>query len=435
MAAYRLRQVYGPTASITVYEREPVAGGRAHQIDFAGTTVEVGATVLHSTGLWIKALLELTGLEPGRGGVQLDGDDEIFGFWNGQRLTLTTKAAMASLGLGVLRSYGIKSALRVTLATRKLARAWHRIYRLQLDGEVFDSTGQLLDRLGLRHYQERSLAQALREEGARDDFVAEVLAGITRNMYTQGSGLNALAGEVGLAGAGLAGGSLYALAEGNQTLFAKALAKLGVDLRLGTAVDRVEAGSGAVRLTTAGGAEEVFDAVVLATPLELSDIALTVDGRPAPYAARDYQSVHVTLVAGQPSRDYFGLPPESGLPSMVFVADTPEARFCSLGVTGFSPLHQCRIYKFFTVDQPLDDQEVRRVFDQVAEIGRFHWRGAYPVLRPAVEPPPFKLAQGLYYVNGFESAASTLELDAVAAYNTAGLVARDFPAPAGPAVS
>ncbi|MDR2619606.1 MAG: hypothetical protein LBC29_00505, partial [Propionibacteriaceae bacterium] len=66
------------------------------------------------------------------------------------------------------------------------------------------------------------------------------------------------------------------------------------------------------------------------------------------------------------------------------------------------------------------------VFETVAEVTRFEWRGAYPVLKASVEGDPFRLAERLYYANGFESAASTVELDAVAAQNATGLLLRDL---------
>ncbi|MDR1852588.1 MAG: FAD-dependent oxidoreductase [Propionibacteriaceae bacterium] len=421
IAAYRLRQAL-PDATITVFERAAVPGGRAHQVEFAGTQVEVGATVMHSSGQWLSELADYAGIAKGTGGVQLDGKDEVFGFWDGRSFSLTTKSSMFSLAWGIVRKYGLMAALRTTRSTRELAAKWSKIYELQRAGQLFDTTDELLKALDIKQAQATSLRDVFSSAGVDAGFIQTVIEGITRNMYTQDGRMNSFAGRVGLAGAGLAGGSLYAIPEGNQTLFAKALVKLGVELRLNTEVNRISAlGSSVVAETD--GAEESFDAAIIAAPLELADLKVFFSQQRYNAPMRPYQEVWVTLVAGELSEKYFRT---RKLPSMVFCANTPQAQFASLGVCGFSPQHKQRIYKFFTVGKPLPAEEVVSVFSKVYEVGRWHWPGAYPVLSPGLHSDPFKLWDRLYYVNGFESAASTLELDAVAAYNTAGLLLRDL---------
>ncbi|KAB7515769.1 hypothetical protein DM867_01080 [Halosegnis rubeus] len=52
------------------------------------------------------------------------------------------------------------------------------------------------------------------------------------------------------------------------------------------------------------------------------------------------------------------------------------------------------------------------------------WR-AFPRLDLETPTPPFRLADGLYYVNAMESVASTMETQAIAGRTVANLVARD----------
>jgi prenylcysteine oxidase/farnesylcysteine lyase len=457
MAAYRVRRAL-PGAGITVFEREAVAGGRAHRIEFAGTQVEVGATVLHSTGQWIKALMKLAGLKPGQGGVQIDGKSETFGFWNGSEFTLLTKSSMAALATGLVRRYGPSSGARVTGVVRRTAGKWDKIYSLQKAGRLFATTEELLGAVGLADLPKVSLRHALARAGAKGDFIAEILGAITRNMYTQDAGLNAFAGEVGLAGAGLAGGSLFALEEGNQTLFARALDRLEVDLQTETKVTRIEcvdpawrpealavggkrkllgrkksgdgevavpAPSGRLTVVTKEGAKPEFDAVVLAAPLELADLKVSAARRLVRLPPRLYQEVHVTLVSGEPSRSYFGLAPDDTFPSTVFASSSPRTPFCSLGLAGRGATGE-RLWKVLTVARPLSNETLHRMFARVTETARFVWKGAYPVLTPGAEAPPFILAPGVYYAGGLESAASTVDVSSVAGYNAAGLALRQL---------
>ncbi len=50
---------------------------------------------------------------------------------------------------------------------------------------------------------------------------------------------------------------------------------------------------------------------------------------------------------------------------------------------------------------------------------------AYPKYDPPEEFPPFVLDDGMFYINGFEKAASAMEVSAVGGMNVA-LLARDF---------
>ena len=48
-AAYFLRQALGDRLDITVFEQAAQVGGRIQRIPFAGTAVETGATLIHSS--------------------------------------------------------------------------------------------------------------------------------------------------------------------------------------------------------------------------------------------------------------------------------------------------------------------------------------------------------------------------------------------------
>jgi glycine/D-amino acid oxidase-like deaminating enzyme len=207
---------------------------------------------------------------------------------------------------------------------------------------------------------------------------------------------------------------------GNRTLLAKVLDVIGTDVRLNTEVTSIS-GQGDRWLVGTDAGTEAFDAVVLAAPLALADLDLSHSGSPLDYPVHPYQQVHVTLVVGEPSPAYFGVDPTRRFPSQVFVADSAGAPFKSLGITGFSPTHQQRIYKIFSAEVELSDEVLGQIFASIAEVRRWVWRGAYPKLTPGLAHVPFVLAPGLFYGCAFETAAGAIEVEAVGGHNAASL--------------
>lgn len=427
-AAWRLHTLLRGDVDLTVFERGPHVGGRAWDVPFAGTRVEVGGTVLHSTGRHTMAMMELTGSTPAASGLSIDGKDETYAFWTSEGLPIVTRTSLAPLALAIVRHVGPSSALKVTGSARQLAERWSRVYSLQEAGEAYTTPEELLEALDLVHETTVSIRDHLLAQGVSELMVADVVEPIVHNMYNQGAEICALAGEVGLAGAGLAGGHLFAVEGGNWTLFDKTLKKIGADVRLRTAVTsvagRTAGGSPSFRLSTTAGEAGDFDAVVVAAPFALSGLRLCLDDLPLTYPVHRYQEVHTTLVAGELSGEFFGLKQGRRLPSTVFVADSAGAPFSSVGVTGFSPVHQSRIYKVFSADQPVEPAVLRKLFPRIHEVYRFVWPGAYPRLTPRIAHLPFVLQPGLFYACAFETAAAALEVEAVGGVNAGTLAAR-----------
>ncbi len=428
-AAWRLHSLFEGDVDLTVFERGPHVGGRAWDVPFAGTRVEVGGTVLHSTGKHTMAMMEFTGAKPAASSLSIDGKNETYAFWTSAGFPIFTRTSLAAMALAIVRHVGPSSALKVTGSARQLAERWSRVYVLQSAGEVYTTPEELLGALDLARETTVSMREHLLSQGVSERMVTDVVEAIVHNMYNQGAEICALAGEVGLAGAGLAGGYLFAVEGGNWTLFDKVLKKIGADVRLGTAVTRVEGRTVAgaaprYRLSTTAGDAGDFDAVVIAAPFALSGLKLCMDDLPLTYPVHQYQEVHTTLVAGELSGEFFGLKPGRKLPSTVFVADSAGAPFKSVGVTGFSPVHQSRIYKVFSADKAVDPAVLRKLFPRIHEVYRFVWPGAYPRLTPRIAHLPFVLQPGLFYACAFETAAAAIEVEAVGGFNAGTLAAR-----------
>jgi len=65
------------------------------------------------------------------------------------------------------------------------------------------------------------------------------------------------------------------------------------------------------------------------------------------------------------------------------------------------------------------------LFDRVRDSTEVTWK-AFPLMRPGEAPPPFRLANGVYYPNALESIVSTMETQVIGSRNAVALLARDL---------
>lgn len=430
LTAYRLWKEFGDDIAITLYERQQHVGGRAWDIHFAGERIEVGGSILHSSGKHVMELMELTGCREGVSGLSIDGKDETYGFWTKDGFPVFCHTSLPSMALSILKHVGPHSALKVTIEAISMAEKWEGVYAFQEAGQKFERPDDMLQALALWEPTQVSLGKFMEERYVNRAMAEDIVEAITHNMYNQGLEMNAFAGLVGLAGAGLAGGYLYCIDGGNWTVFAKTLEHIGADVRLNTAVERVDSVAGedgrpSFTVRAAGGLDEAYDAVVLAAPLALGDYEVSVMGEALDVPVHPYQEVNTTLVAGDINPGYFGYKARGRVPSTAYTAESAGAPFKSVGVTGFSPDYGKRIYKIFSADHKMTESELGRIFLRISDVRTFVWRGAYPVLTPGIEHVPFTLAPGLFYACAFETAAGSVEVEGVGGVNTA-LLAIDY---------
>ncbi|MDR2454800.1 MAG: FAD-dependent oxidoreductase [Bifidobacteriaceae bacterium] len=432
-AAWRLHQEFGRDAQITVFERAEHVGGRAWDLTLDGCHMEVGGVLLHSTGQITKQMMEFTGCREAVPSLSIDGKDETYAFWTDRGFPVLTRVSLASMAFGILKHVGLPSALKVTRRAIKMAAHYEGVYA-QLGGSAPCATpDELFGRLGLLEPTKISAAEYFQRLRVNNRMARDIVEAITHNMYNQGLEMNALACLVGLAGAGLAGGHLFVIEGGNWTLFDKMLRKAGIEVRAGAKVERISgrAAPGAalpfayrVEVAGAGGAGEEFDAVVLAAPPALADLAVELDRRPFPLVAHPYQPVQTTLVVGELNPAYFGRRSGQPMPSTIFTAASAGAPFKSIGTTGWSPELNSRIYKIFSAGHVMAEAELEAIFSTIHDVHVHRWRGAYPVLTPGIEHLPFELRPGLYFANALETIAGSIEVEAVSGASAAALCAQ-----------
>jgi prenylcysteine oxidase/farnesylcysteine lyase len=422
-AAYFARKEFGQGITISVFERDSRVGGRMEHRPFAGTIVETGGTLLHSTNAYAAGMMDELGL---RRALPQDRDgsgSETVGIWNGETVSFQTSKYQAITAMKLMGRYGL-SAIRMGRAVKAEVDRWTRIYELQRAGKAYSTPEEMFTALGLYKLCREPSLEFFRLHRIGDLFVREFVDGISRNNYGQDSRLHAFANVVSLAGAGFAGGNLFSIEGGNSKLCELLLRSAGVQLNLNAAVRTIrsaDAPSNGYSLTIEGGGDLVFDAVIIATPLETASIELNVPQPHGPIIVdRPFQVTHATFIAGNLNEAFFGAAAGGHLPGTILTAEGPDIWFSSVGRVGFSPTTKTPVYKVFS-REALSDAQIRSLFRFTSEIERVVWR-AYPVLLPSISWPAFELAKGLYYPNAMESAVSTIETEAVAARNVVGLI-------------
>jgi prenylcysteine oxidase/farnesylcysteine lyase len=444
-AAYTLVQHFGKQAEVQVFEAADQAGGRAHDVIFAGQRIEIGGTVVHSSNRLTNELMQFTGTSEDTDTALVGTSADYMWFHDSRKLLLKIKNSTFSFAKELILHYGPFSTWRFRSAALQTVNRWNRIYQV-LEQQTFENPAEITAALQIQPAVENSLRDTFDRIGVSRKFTEDFAGAIIQNMYTQDETVNALTGEVGLAGAGLVGGHLFSIAGGNGKLFAHTLEKLqqtgNLQLHLNSRVTDVSAvpssaitaaTPGSVRLKLEDGTTADFDSVIIAVPLELSGIRVWNGDQEITPAPRPYKKVVATLIAGELNLRFFGIPaaeiPQTPVPTAIFVKANQGAAYKSVGITGRTSAGQS-IYKVFS-DESLPAELIQNMFQGVSEQYEHRWPGAYPVLRPVQEFTPFRLGDSIYYSNAFESVSSTIEVNQIPARNVAQLVIRDL----GPATS
>jgi hypothetical protein len=367
-------------------------------------------------------------------GLNVDGDDETLGFWDGKKVYLVCKNKTMSFISKLLLAFGPVTCASFAHHATKALKKWRKIYHL---GTV-SATSELAKLLKIHKLTHKSMFKYYKTHAVSKKFAKRFAEPIINNMYNQDGHINSFAAQVSLAGAGLAGGELFSIEGGNGQLFGKVLAKLQKNQKLAvnydTTVREIVINKSKITVvseTTAPDSgekvlkRELFDTVVLASPLELSKIKVTdKTGLAEPIKERKMQPVFVTLVSGVLSNAHFGFPSEATAPSTLFVRPNVGLQYNSVGITGVDQDGN-RLYKVFS-ERKLNDELLSQLFSSRKKTTQFVWEGAFPVLEANMEINPWSdfelLPNRFYYTSAIESIASTIEVSAVAGWNVAKLI-------------
>ena len=402
-----------PDLRVIVFERDAVIGGRARTVDLGGRRVDLGATAISTLNHY---LLNFTaGMKRAAG----DGPSAL-GIYDGAGFRFQSSEGTLPLAVHLTERYG-PDWLKIIPVVRQMASRLNRIYGLQRRGVAFETPAALLAELGLYNLTQVSAYDYFRRIGLPSKFIYEFIDGASRDNYNQDGSLNALADLVSLAGAGLAG-DVFELQEGTAQIPRRVLQGTEVRLNASVVAVRLHPSQLNYAIVDEAGTETIVDAVVVATPLEFTNLSLPLD---VGYHMRSYQATYVALAAGRLSREVFGARADD-LDTVLTVETTNVSFSCigAHGATGGDP-----IYKVMSRRRLSDDELDTFVFERrSSSVVRADWNasGAYTKLEPSTGWPPFVLRNRLFYAN-MESPVSCMETQIIAGKNAALLVAEALP--------
>ncbi|RNJ25811.1 prenylcysteine lyase family protein [Halosegnis longus] len=398
------------TARVDVYEASERVGGRLRSVSVGGRRFEAGGKHIHERNRCIGSLVDRFGFER----QSVSRGTGRTGVWDGRRFPLTTAGTEPVTLFRLLTRYGL-SPRRARAEAAAVADRFDAIY--DHAETAFETPERLFETVGLGEVCTQSGREYLTDHGVGSRFVDELVAGTTRTIYGQDPTLNAVACLVALTGMG---SGTYTLDVPNAELCRRLLAAADATVHTETPVERVAVSEETTRLT-ASGTRKQYDAVCLAAPAEFADIELSGVSTPAGYGDRDFSELSVAYVAGRLDPVYFGEQSVEDLPGLVVTSADSPTEFVHL--RDVSERADGSVYKL-TTREGATPALLESLFASIDELEEVSWR-AFPRLEPTTPIPPFRLADGLYYVNAMESVASTMETQALAGRTVANLVARD----------
>ena len=184
-------------------------------------------------------------------------------------------------------------------------------------------------------------------------------------------------------------------------------------------------------IRTSGSTDDlkVYDIVVIANPLEVSQISFeNFSSVPYDVKVKRYHRTVATIVAGILNENFtmsqigvdslFNCDRNNFFTSIgrIFPAKDSDSPDSDTNIPSSYP-----VYKIFS-PKPLSKTQLEIVFSKINQIHVSDWF-AYPEYEQIPEVmPPFILKENLYYVNSIEWAASAIEMSLISAKNIANLI-------------
>ncbi|XP_029133514.2 prenylcysteine oxidase-like [Labrus bergylta] len=426
-----LRQHFGPEVQVDVFEKGEV-GGRLATVTVNHNDYESGGSIIHSLNLHMQDFVKQLGLKYRR---SVAGKTAVF---NGEEVILEETDWYLLDLFRLWWRYGI-SFIRLQMWVEEIMEKFMRIYKYQAHGYAFSTVEELLDSLGgsgFINMTQRPLSDSLLELGVSQRFIDEVIAPVMRVNYGQNVSIPAFVGAVSLAGAQ---NNLWAVEGGNKLVCSGLLKMANANLlqaqvtsisplysEFSTELPQYELNFS----TAAGTSSELYDIVVLATPLQASvRSGVLFQGFNPPFdeLPGNYHGTVATIVHGYLNTSFFGFPDPRLFPfASILTTETPDLFFnsvasvCPVNIsTGFrrKQPQEAGVYKVFS-PQPLEKSQLKALFRSYYSVQVTEWQ-AYPCYGSSEGLPPVELHPNLYYLSGIELAGSAMEMSAVAAKNIA----------------
>ena len=163
-----------------------------------------------------------------------------------------------------------------------------------------------------------------------------------------------------------------------------------------------------------------YDIVIIASPfyqgvssINFEDFQTEIKGIDCPF-----HTTIATFMEGKPNTSYFGYNSLEEMPQTILTCNE-SVYFSSL--TKQKPLNSEQtekpVYRLFSNKVP-NKEEIERLVPEYTDLRLVDWK-AYPHYPSSIELPSFTLHEQMYHVGAIETAASAMEMSAIAAKNVA----------------
>ncbi|KAL2072362.1 hypothetical protein VTL71DRAFT_11705 [Oculimacula yallundae] len=463
--AYYLEQFAnksGIAINVTVFERNSYVGGRTTTVnayDNPLEPVELGGSIFVDVNAILKNASRTFGLRPR----ESDNDtNEILGIWNGKTFVYTQKDSgwkywdIAKL----LWKYGL-APIRTQRLSKSVVGKFLKLYEFpffpfrSLSDRAFD--------LDLVSATSQTGEQLLTANNIGAPFTTDIIQASTRVNY--GQNLASIHGLEALVCMSIEGA--VQIQGGNWQIFDSMLKASNTSTLLNTTVSSISKANGKYNIKTSSTDsitkevltnEEAFDTVVLAAPLQYSDLKLQHGLLKRTPDVIPYVTLHVTLFATNKTFSplFFNLTAGTEVPTTILTTlpadEVPEAPPKGVGSPGFFSISTLRqvinpktlekeyLYKIFSPEKITSEFLSKLFATEVPEdlssikadsgdaITWYYpkvWQ-SYPYELPRVTFEDPELARGFYYTSGIESFISTMETSALMGMNVAQLIVNDY---------
>ena len=459
-SAFYLHRAYPCPLNVTVYEKEDYIGGRSTTVGVYGDSsvpVELGASIFVNVNRNLVSAVERFNLSTvNYGGEDLDGLTKGLGVWNGKRFVFIQSDANYDWWntAKLLWRYGM-SPIRTQRLMKNTVNNFLRMYETPIF--PFKSIGETALKLGLLAPSMRS-EQLLKENGIYAPFSTDIIQASTRVNYAQNlAQIHGLEAMVCMATDGA-----MSVHGGNWQIFDRMLKYDKNTVVLNTRVSDVSISKArkqySVKSSSRSGADrhdvtstnvEMFDNVILAAPLQFSNITINPSPAFAPPPI-PYVTLYVTLFTSpyRPNPDKYNVRNPSDVPTTILTT-LPEdggspPPFFSLSTLrtvsnpNVQPPRKEYLYKIFSpappslifisemLNVPADVRSSSSIYSQNDIITWQYnktWH-SYPYLPPRVtfDDPQLDEAGKLWYTSGIEPFISTMETSSLMGKNVAHLI-------------
>ncbi|KAF7934091.1 uncharacterized protein EAE97_008451 [Botrytis byssoidea] len=452
--------------NVTVFERSSYIGGRSTTVNAYGNSlepVELGASIFVDVNAILKNASREFDLHAKSSNTEVT---EILGIWDGAEFVFTQKDSdwkywdIAKL----FWKYGF-APLKTQRLMKTVVGKFLQLYEAPYF--PFRSLTERIEELDLKTVASITGEQFLAQNNIEGSFTTDLIQASTRVNY--GQNLNVIHGVETMVCMAIDGA--MQIQGGNWQIFDNMIQSSNATVRLNHTITEISQVRDQERYnvktitTDAIGVshinEEPFDTIIIAAPLQYTDIKMSSDLLQHTPDEIPYVTLHVTLFTSPYGLNpaYFNIGPNEQVPTTILTtlpknipAPTDPKDFA--GPVGFFSISTLRrvinpttleyenLYKIFS-PRPLTSEFLSSILNSEVPVPEDlttisptanntitwyhpHVWNSYPYEYPRVTFEEIQLAPGIYYTSGIESFISTMETSALMGKNVARLVVDDF---------